>query len=538
MSTDYDFNLEQQLHTYVASDALPMHMPGHKRNSGVFHMSALQDIDITEIYGFDDLHDPSGILKDSQSAAAALYGADRSFYLVNGSTVGILAGISACVKPGDRILMARNCHLSVYHAVILNALRPDYIFPPVHPDYGFAGSIKPRDIEAALAAAEQAGEQHSLVVVTSPAYEGVISDIRQISEICHAYNVPLLVDEAHGAHLSVKGKETAETACSGKTVLGERPGTENRKSGTVEDAGTAVPYFPFSAISLGADIVVQSLHKTLPAPTQTGILHCRAGFVEPEKIKRYLDIYQTSSPSYVLLCGIENALRFRSRPDWDGEWLESLNRFYKKTGNLKTLRIIPPGGAGIFFDRDPSKIVISAAGTGRTGNDLMTVLREEYNIETEMAAGSYVIAMTGAGDTKESLDRLAEALKAIHAAWTGCEEDHGSGMPEKESFQCRTGEEREVKKNNPVWETAAASRMNKSMTPAEAFHRDSEPVNLRDAEGKTAGGIVTVYPPGIPVIVPGEKITSRIIEVLIEALQSGLHVAGLAGRERIKTVKM
>ncbi len=491
------FTLEQQLRTYAASGVLPMHMPGHKRRSSVFSVPDIQDIDITEIHGFDDLHDPSGILLESQSAAAALYGADRSFYLVNGSTAGILAGISACVKPGARILMARNCHLSVYHAVILNSLRPDYIYQPVHPVYSFAGSIEPQKIEAALKTAAEANDQYSLVVITSPTYEGVVSDIRQISGICRDYNVPLVVDEAHGAHFSVR-----------RTACGPDEGTDigSNESGTAEDTAG---HFPISAISLGADIVIQSLHKTLPAPTQTGILHCRGSLVSPDSVKRFLDIYQTSSPSYIFLCGIENALQYREKADWDAEWIGMLNCFYEKTENLKTLRMIPPGKTELFFDRDPSKIVISAAGTGCSGNELMTALREEYGIETEMAAGDYVIAMSGAGDTGENLDKLEMALIDLDRKY--------------DSYQTAG-----------LTETASLADVQSEyiLPPAQAFYAPCESVPVRASVGRIAQDIVTVYPPGIPLIVPGERISPEMAELIINAGSAGLHVTGMKGQAR------
>lgn len=526
------FTLEQKLRTYAASGALPMHMPGHKRNSAVFDMTALQDIDITEIHGFDDLHDPAGILQESQSAAAALYGADRSFYLVNGSTAGILAGISACVKPGDRLLMARNCHLSVYHAVILNALRPDYLWPPVDPAFGIAGSMEPRRIEQALAAAKQEDDPYAAVVLTSPTYEGVLSDVRQIARICHAYGVPLVVDEAHGAHLSVKSTDAAAGCLVNDSMETQPMGAAAEK----QDAEGAC--FPYSAIALGADCVIQSLHKTLPAPTQTGILHCRSGIIDTENVKRMLDVYQTSSPSYIFLCGIENALRYRSDAGWDAEWLGNLKHFYVRTEDLKALRIVPPGPGAVCFDREPSKIVISAAGTVHTGNELMTVLREKYKIEAEMAAGSYVIAMTGAGDTKDTLERLAAALEAIDAAWSGSGKTSGSGIPEKESGQGRTGEDQNEKNKTLVQKTTAVPRMNRSMIPAEAFYRDSEPVDLRAAEGKISGGIVTIYPPGIPVTAPGEEITGEIIARITAALREGLHVTGLSAADGEPAVRI
>ena len=224
-----------------------MHMPGHKRNvEGIEFLEELgAKYDITEIDGFDDLHNPHGILKDAMQKAASLWQSDNSFFLVNGSTCGILAAVAACSKVcgNGKLIMARNCHKSVYNAAELNALTPIYIVPPAVEGFGFCGSISPKAIE--IAVADNPGTP---VILTSPTYEGILSNISEIAVICHMYGSPLVVDEAHGAHLNLS------------------------------------PYFLGGAISAGADIVIQSLHKTLTGLTQTGLLHLGGGLISPDDV--------------------------------------------------------------------------------------------------------------------------------------------------------------------------------------------------------------------------------------------------------------
>ena len=255
-------HLLEKLEEYSQSDYYPLHMPGHKRN--ISHFGDPFRLDITEIDGFDNLHHAEGVLLEAQQRAAALYGAEESFYLINGSTCGILAAISACTKRGGRILMGRNCHKAAYHGVFLNGLKAAYLYPETDFVRGINGAVTPETVRKALR------EQHpEAVFLTSPTYDGVVSDIRSIAEIVHKAGAILIVDEAHGAHFAMS------------------------------------PYFPESALSCGADLVINSLHKTMPSLTQTALLHVQGKRVDRERLKMYLGIYQSSSPSYVLMAGMD-----------------------------------------------------------------------------------------------------------------------------------------------------------------------------------------------------------------------------------------
>ena len=287
--------LDRALMEYCNSDAYPFHMPGHKRQTmGNWNCEA---IDITEITGFDNLHHAEGILLEAQQRAAQTFGADESFFLVNGSTAGLLAAVCGTVKKGGRLLMARNCHKAVYHAVYLMELQTEYLYPE-QTEFGIQGSIAPEQVQRML---EQYPDTQA-ILLTSPTYDGVVSDIAAIAEIVHAHQIPLIVDEAHGAHFG----------------FSER--------------------FPKKAISYGADLCIESVHKTLPAYTQTALLHYRKNpWVDLERVKRYLGIYQSSSPSYVLMAGIDRCTRILREQGTTlfAAFEQQLHDFYQSCENLQ-----------------------------------------------------------------------------------------------------------------------------------------------------------------------------------------------------------
>ena len=236
--------IEERLKELAQSHIYPFHMPGHKR--AALEFSNPYSIDITEIEGFDNLHHPEGIIREAQEKAARLYGARRTYYLVNGSTCGILAAISAAVPRGERILVARNSHKAVYNAVYLRQLAAEYVYP-VDTRCGVQGQITPQQVEQKLAAFSDI----KAVVITSPTYDGIVSDVAGIAEVVHRFGIPLIVDEAHGAHFGFH------------------------------------PAFPENAVKLGADAVIMSVHKTLPAFTQTALLHLCSDRIDHTRIEKY-----------------------------------------------------------------------------------------------------------------------------------------------------------------------------------------------------------------------------------------------------------
>ena len=493
--------LLERLTEYAGSDAYPFHMPGHKRREipdGI--PGGFPDpygIDITEIDGFDNLHHAEGILKDAMETVAAIYGADRSWYLVNGSTCGILSAVFAATENGGKILTARNCHKAVYHAICLNRLEAEYLYPEEITEFGINGGIRAEDVRKALEkdAMRCAGNSGDVrgkitkiqaVLITSPTYEGVVSDIRAIADAAHEYGIPLIVDEAHGAHL-----EYADQCHS----------------------------FPKSALEYGADIVIQSLHKTLPCFTQTAILHVKGKLVDQDRISRYLSMFQTSSPSYLFMAGMERCIRYM---DGDGRnemirYEKRLERFMERMEGLQVLEVLDREICGKYrtvAGWDPSKIVVSTMrAEDFHGEELAETLRRKYHLEMEMTAPEYVIAMTSLMDTEEGFERLGTALLEIDGVLRRRME---SGRKEKAASE--TPEVTESKVLHPV----------RRMLICEAMNADMERTALQDTVGKVSAEFVYLYPPGIPIIAPGEVFTDAIVEKIMAYKAAGLLVQGPA----------
>ena len=493
--------LLERLTEYAGSDAYPFHMPGHKRREITDGIpGGFPDpygIDITEIDGFDNLHHAEGILKDAMDEAAAIYGTDRSWYLVNGSTCGILSAVFATTENGGKILTARNCHKAVYHAICLNRLEAEYLYPEEITEFGINGGIRAEDVRKALEkdAMHCAGNSGDVrgkitkiqaVLITSPTYEGVVSDIRAIADAAHEYGIPLIVDEAHGAHL-----EYADQCHS----------------------------FPKSALEYGADIVIQSLHKTLPCFTQTAILHVKGKLVDQDRVSRYLSMFQTSSPSYLFMAGMERCIRYM---DGDGRnemvrYEERLEHFMKRMEGLQVLEVLDWEICRKYrtvAGWDPSKIVVSTMrAEDFHGEELAETLRRKYHLEMEMTAPEYVIAMTSLMDTEEGFERLGTALLEIDGALRRRTE---SGRKEKAASE--TPEGLESKLSHPVRRTLIC----------EAMDADTERTALQDTVGKVSAEFVYLYPPGIPIITPGEVFTDVIVEKIVAYKAAGLLVQGPA----------
>ena len=500
--------LLERLTEYAGSDAYPFHMPGHKRREipdGI--PGGFPDpygIDITEIDGFDNLHHAEGILKDAMETVAAIYGADRSWYLVNGSTCGILSAVFATTENGGKILTARNCHKAVYHAIYLNRLEAEYLYPEEITEFGINGGIRAEDVRKALEkdAMRCAGNSGDVrgkntkiqaVLITSPTYEGVVSDIRAIADAAHEYGIPLIVDEAHGAHL-----EYADQCHS----------------------------FPKSALEYGADIVIQSLHKTLPCFTQTAILHVKGKFVDQDRVSRYLSMFQTSSPSYLFMAGMERCIRYMDGDGRNGmvRYEERLEHFMERMEGLQVLEVLDREICGKYrtvAGWDPSKIVVSTMrAEDFHGEELAETLRRKYHLEMEMTAPEYVIAMTSLMDTEEGFERLGTALLEIDGALRHCveSEQQKEKGESKGKKRCETPEATESKVSHPVRRTLIC----------EAMDADTERTALQDTVGKVSAEFVYLYPPGIPIITPGEVFTDVIVEKIVAYKAAGLLVQGPA----------
>ena len=488
------YNIFDKLKNYSDSDYYAFHMPGHKRNLDLMDGTSPYRIDITEIDGFDDLHHAEGILKEAQERAAEVYHADETHFLVNGSTVGILSAILGTTEKGDSILVARNCHKSVYHAIYLNELDPVYLYPKFDTELGLSTEIDAADVQKAL-------EEHPgirAVMIVSPTYDGVVSDIEKIAEIVHEAGCLLIVDEAHGAHFGFD------------------------------------PYFPKSANMYGADLVINSLHKTLPALTQTALLHVNGERVNRRKVKRYLDMLQTSSPSYILMASIDACIHLLEQTQMQKcsifkEYAAHIDNLREELKKLKYLKIIRTENTDRY---DRSKFVISVKHAPISSHELYERLLHDYHLQMEMLAGTYVLAMTTVGDTQEGLDRLRDALLAIDAE-LDAKLKSGSGQEQKPMQMTDTdlplsGRQPSLEK---VWTIAGAVKC-RDVVPSRKGK--IETCSFADSVGYISLEYAYLYPPGSPLIVPGERITQEAVEILCWYQEHDFSIEGLQSEDSIE----
>ena len=403
-------------------------MPGHKRNKDLGIIAS--EIDITEIDGFDNLHDARGVLLDIENRLSAHYKSEKSFMLVNGSTVGILSAIFAVCDEGSAVIIARNCHKSVFNACMLRKLRVIYIEPEFDEENGFYKRISQKAVDKIISEHPEA----KAMVITSPTYEGYVSEI--------SAPIPLIIDAAHGAHFG----------------LG------------------SFPNYP------KGDIVVSSLHKTLPALTQTAVLNIyNKKFTS--KAKLYLDIFETSSPSYVLMNSVDLCLDYIEKGGFD-EYCALLERFYQTPlENLKLRRA-----------DDLSRIIVSCYKTNINGSELAEILRKKYGFEAEGASKNYVILISTAADNEKVLEGLKTALFEI---------DKTLSLKEEKSF---------IKPPCPEEQIIIS------------IDDESEETGFEKSIGKTANEFVFAYPPDIPLIVPGEIISAEIADYISVLIENGVNV--------------
>ena len=477
--------LYEKLVEYSAKKIYPMHMPGHKRVVDDRTVRLPYDIDITEISGFDNLQNPTGVLLETAELAASLYGSDKAFLLVGGSSVGLLAAIGAHVSRGEKILISRNSHISVFNAIALFGLFPVYLTPEIDEINGIAMSVSPESVNSAI----KETPDIKAVVITSPTYEGFISDISSIAAIAHKNDIPLIVDSAHGAHLGF-----SYTA-------------------------------PKGAVCTGADVVVMSLHKTLPAMTQCALLHTIGIRANNRGIERLLSVFQTTSPSYILMASIDNCLRLlASEKETLFEKYENmLSRFHDDILSLKHISIIGYNSERIdprVYSFDRGKLVITVKESTLNGVELADILRKKYKIETETASPRYVLAMTSIFDSDGGLSLLANALleidKSISTAFNS------------RSFCFNPTKQADTKTNNNAHTKSHATDLLSSgdltasnisnyfikippmfTLPDIALTTRGRTVALESALGSVSLEYVWAYPPGIPLIAPGEIITAE-----------------------------
>lgn len=459
------------------------HVPGHKSGK-IFEKykidigSNIGEFDITEIPGADNLYAPKSIIKESQKRAKDFYGSDYTFFLVNGTTCGIISMIMATTKPGDKIIVPRDCHKSVISGIILAGILPVYIKPEIYSKLFLMGAVTPEAIERAI----QEHPDAKAVIITYPNYYGICSDIEKIVKIVRRHNKILLVDEAHGAHLKLSEK------------------------------------LPISALDAGADIVVHSTHKTLPAFTQGSMLHVKKGRVDIDKLKFMLSLNQSSSPSYLLMISLDMAMSIAAE---EGRFLmekliENINGFKNEFTEIEGLNMISEEIIGRYGVKniDITKLTISMKEIGIEGSKLEEILRKKYNIQVEMADIYNILAVSSIANEKNDFKRLCKALKSIH-------------------------DDRKIN-HKRIDIPEFSFRIPKiEILPREAVYKEKENISFIESSGRISGEYIMPYPPGIPLICPGEVISREVIEYVKILKSLGISIVGVSDSslDTIKVIK-
>lgn len=477
-----DIPLLKSIKDYADKGALPLHMPGHKRgniyNKLKLHalFENIMEMDTTEVPGVDNLYCPEGPLLKAQRLAALSFGAEHSFFLVNGTTAGIYSMIMATTSPGDKIIIPRNAHRSAISATILGRLHPVYILPEVDSEMGTAMGIEPEKVEKAITKNPDA----KAVLITSPTYYGVCSDLESIAEIVHRYGKVLLIDEAHGSHFTFHKD------------------------------------LPKSAMSSKADITAQSTHKTLPSMTGSSMLHVKSDRVDIEKVKFFLQLVQTTSPSHVMLASLDAA---RYIMDTYGYMLldecikysnmvrdeiNSKTRFYC----LSYDRIRKNG----VHDIDPTRLSLCVRDGGLGGNETERILGEKYNIQVELSDFNNIVAITTVGDDESTYNKFCEAIIDLSKY----------GKEEKNKYD-------DIYNKQYLPTTV--------MPPYEAVYKDTAMIDINSSIGCVSAEMVIPYPPGIPLIMPGERIDKDILDLIKFTKKNRIKISGTTDPE-LKEIKI
>lgn len=461
-----------ELKRLMNEDSTFFHMPGHKgKNTLINWGEYIPMIDTTEVYGLDNLLDPRGIIKESQELAASVFGAKSTHYSVNGSTGSIYIALATITKPGDKVLIQRNCHKAVYNSLILNRLNPTYIYPAYNEEYNVMTGLDPYEIDEILSE----DKDIKAVVMTYPNYYGVCSDLEKIVEVVHRHGRILMVDEAHGSHMTFSDR------------------------------------LPKSALACGADIVIQSTHKTLPSFTQTSMIHVGTDKIDENKLKDRFQLYITTSPSYLFTTSCEIATaymdteeaheRLERNIDKCDETIKRLNeidRVFVFTGDKEDKTI---------FAKDNTKILFKIE--GMKGSKIKKELYTKYNIRLEMTDYYYALALTSLMNEDEDYEKLIEAVRDLAA---------NAPMDEISPVS--------IKMPDPVMQIPIY----------EAYHKGKKQINLSDSVGRVAAGSIIPYPPGVPLVVPGELITEELYKHIVFLMDNDIEIVGLMGYNKDKII--
>ncbi|MCT8139084.1 aminotransferase class I/II-fold pyridoxal phosphate-dependent enzyme [Anaerobacillus sp. CMMVII] len=459
---------------HAKKNPVQFHIPGHKKGTGMdpefrnFIGENALSIDLINIGPLDDLHHPHGMIKEAQHLAAEAFGADHTFFSVQGTSGAIMTMIMSVCGPGDKIIVPRNVHKSIMSAIIFSGAIPIFIHPVIDPNLGISHGITLEAVEKALKAHPDAKG----VLVINPTYFGISANLEKIVELAHSHGVPVLVDEAHGVHIHFHDE------------------------------------LPMSAMQAGADMAATSVHKLGGSMTQSSVLNVKGNLVSPKRVQSIISMLTTTSTSYLLLASLDVARKQLATKGYDliDRTIKLANETRQKINNIEGLYCVGPEilGTKATFDFDPTKMIISVRSLGITGYDVEVWLRENYNIEVELSDLYNILCIVSIGDNTETTGILIEALSELAAKFLG-----GKQVEEKKFISVHV----------PDIPTLG-------LLPRDAFYSETEVIPFKESAGRIIAEFVMVYPPGIPIFIPGEIITEDNIEYIQENIDVGLPVQG------------
>lgn len=453
------------LRKIVDDNIISFHMPGHKKGA-IYKMLGYEDIlenlyklDTTEIPGTDNLHSPEECIKESLKRASEVFKSDKTFYLVNGSTCGIEAAIMASVNPKEKIILNRDCHQSAINSCIIGDIDPIYVNPSINKNSNTLSGVSFDDVKRVI----DSNLDAKAVFLTYPTYFGDVFDLKSICSYAHEKGMTVIIDEAHGAHLGLSEK------------------------------------LPETALSQGADIVIQSTHKTLPSFTQSSMIHIKGNRININKLTNMLRITESSSPSYLLMASLDIAVDIYEKNGFDlmDKLLSNINEFKSELYKLKNIKVDE--------SKDYTKIFLNTKKLGITGHELENILRENYNIQVELSNYYGVLLIATIGNTKDEFLKLKDVLFEIDKIY-------------KKEYHLKSV-------SYPI------KLPKKILSPREAFYMDKKNVKIENSIGKISGEYIIPYPPGVSLVSPGEEITKEVIEYIIECKSKGMNVNGVKDSE-------
>ncbi|NER93073.1 MAG: aminotransferase class I/II-fold pyridoxal phosphate-dependent enzyme [Symploca sp. SIO1B1] len=471
----------------------PFYTPGHKRGQGVSQLLAdwwgksVFQADLPELPELDNLFAPTGVIQEAQQLAAEAFGAEKTWFLINGSTVGVMAAILATCGTGDKIILPRNVHQCAIEGLVLSGAIPVFVNPEYDPNAYLANSITP----AALAKALEQHPDTKAVMIVYPTYHGVCGDIEAIAQLVHQHNIPLLVDEAHGAHFAFH------------------------------------PELPTSALAAGADLAVQSTHKVLGAMTQASMLHLQGNRIDPQKLSQALQLLQSTSPSYLLLASLDAA---RQQMALYGEklmsrTLELATQARNQISQIANLSVLEAANTPGFKALDHTRLTVKVSDLGLSGFEVDQVFHQQLGVTAELPTLPNLTFLISLGSTEADIEQLVQAFTKITqddylSQITGSLQD----LLEKWSEQL-------------LFIHPSSFIICPALSPREAFFAPTETIPVEKTPDRISAEFVCPYPPGIPALMPGEMINPAAIEYLQQVLILGGEITGCSD-PNLRTLKV